>query len=123
MQPDVLRVERETGRVLSAEIADKQVYLAAGTGQEQPVAESLRKKPCLTSRDVHRLWELGKRIMEHFDAPQDIEWAIHDGNLYLLQSRPITTQRETEATEAVMQRNPPAFARGIVGGARAVGPA
>jgi len=100
-QPDVLAVERETGRVLSAKIADKQVYLAAGTGQEQPVAESLRKKSCLSSRDVHRLWELGKRISEHFGAPQDIEWAFHDGNLFLLQSRPITTHRETEAAEAL----------------------
>jgi phosphohistidine swiveling domain-containing protein len=102
-QPDVLTVERETGRVLSAKIADKQVYLAAGTGQEQPVAESLRKKSCLSSRDVHRLWELGKRISEHFGAPQDIEWAFHDRNLFLLQSRPITTHRETEATEALVQ--------------------
>jgi pyruvate,water dikinase len=97
----VLAVERETGRVLSAKIADKQVYLAAGTGQEQPVAESLRKKSCLSSRDVHRLWELGKRSSEHFGAPQDIEWAFHDGNLFLLQSRPITTHRETEAAEAL----------------------
>jgi pyruvate,water dikinase len=55
----------------------------------------------LSSRDVHRLWELGKRISEHFGAPQDIEWAFHDGNLFLLQSRPITTHRETEAAEAL----------------------
>ncbi|MGA2544329.1 MAG: PEP/pyruvate-binding domain-containing protein [Verrucomicrobiota bacterium] len=103
VQPDVLTVERNTGRVLSAKIADKQVYLAAGTGQEEPVAESLRKKSCLSSRDVHRLWELGTRIMEHFAAPQDIEWAFHDGNLYLLQSRSITTHRETEATGVVLQ--------------------
>jgi pyruvate,water dikinase len=101
-QPDVLTVDRETGRVLSAKIADKQVYLAAGTGKEQPVAESLRNKSCLSSRDVHRLWELGKRIMEHFAAPQDIEWAIHQGDLYLLQSRPITTQQEAEAAEAAL---------------------
>ena len=102
VQPDVLTVERKTGRVLSARIADKQVCLAAGTGKEQPVAESLRKKSCLSSRDVHRLWELGQRIMEHFPTPQDIEWAIHDGNLYLLQSRPITTHPEAEASEALM---------------------
>ena len=103
VQPDVLAVERETGRVLSARIADKRLFLAAGASKEQPVAEALRKKSCLNSRDVHRLWELGRRISEHFGAPQDIEWAIHDGNLYLLQSRPITTHQESEATEAVMQ--------------------
>ena len=102
VQPDLFRVDRETGHVLSARIADKQVYLPAGKSQEQSVDEALRKKPCLTSHDVLGLWKLGKRVADHFNAPQDIEWAIHDGKLFLLQSRPITTQPEIEAAEAVL---------------------
>ncbi len=97
VQPDVLRLDARDGRVLSASIADKTVYLSPGGGGEKPVEESRRKQPCLTSRDVHALWQLGHRAEEYFGAPQDIEWAIHDGKLYLLQSRPITTQREIEA--------------------------
>lgn len=34
---------------------------------------------------------LALRCEQHFGAPQDIEWAIAGGELYLLQSRPITT--------------------------------
>ena len=37
--------------------------------------------------------ELAKRVEQHFGVPQDIEWAIADGTLYLLQARPITTGR------------------------------
>ena len=48
------------------------------------------------------LWQLGKQAEEYFGAPQDTEWAIHEGKLYLLQSRPITTQREIEARQEVM---------------------
>ena len=103
VQPDVLRIDQETGRVVSTVIADKQVYLSAKTGKEQPVKEVFRRKCCLTGRDAHHLWELGRRIMAHFAAPQDIEWAIHDGNVYILQSRPITTHRETEAAAALMR--------------------
>ncbi|MFB9966812.1 PEP/pyruvate-binding domain-containing protein [Sinosporangium siamense] len=34
----------------------------------------------------------GGRLQDHFGCPQDIEWALdHDGVLWLLQSRPITT--------------------------------
>ena len=34
----------------------------------------------------------GRRVEEHFGAPQDIEWAIDaGGDLWLTQSRPITT--------------------------------
>jgi pyruvate,water dikinase len=35
---------------------------------------------------------LGARLQEHFGSPQDVEWAIdRQGELWLLQSRPITT--------------------------------
>ena len=102
VQPDVLRLDAATGRVLSASIADKTVYISAGTVGEKAVEESRRKQPCLNSRDVHSLWLLGKQAEEFFTTPQDIEWAICDARLYLLQSRPITTQREIEARQEVV---------------------
>jgi len=102
VQPDVLRLDAANGRVLSASIADKTVYISAGTGGEKPVEESRRRQACLSSRDVHSLWLLGKQTEEYFTTPQDIEWAIHEGKLYLLQSRPITTQREIEARQEVV---------------------
>jgi len=76
VQPDVLRLDAATGRVLSASIADKTVYLAAGGGQK-PVEESRRKQACLSSRNVHSLWQLGRQAEACFGVPQDTEWAIH----------------------------------------------
>jgi pyruvate,water dikinase len=103
VQPDVLTLEGTTGRVLSATIADKRVELSAGSHAEKPVAEARRRQACLGGRDVHRLWQLGKRAERHFGSPQDLEWAIHAGELYLLQSRPITTLEEAEAYEEVLR--------------------
>lgn len=40
---------------------------------------------------ARQLYRLGERLEEALDGAQDIEWAIADGKLYLLQSRPITT--------------------------------
>jgi phosphohistidine swiveling domain-containing protein len=41
---------------------------------------------------LRRLARLAKRAAAAFGGPQDIEWAIdHDGSVWLLQSRPITT--------------------------------
>lgn len=34
--------------------------------------------------------ELTRRVADHLGSPQDIEWAIADGHLFLLQARPIT---------------------------------
>ena len=88
--------------MLETTIADKKVYLAPGLREERLVEESNRHRPCLRGRDVHHLWQLGKQVAEHFRSPQDIEWAIYNNELYLLQSRPITTLQAAEAYEDVL---------------------
>jgi pyruvate, water dikinase len=45
----------------------------------------------LTPGDLAELARLGCVLEERFGSPQDIEWAIAGGELYLLQSRPVTT--------------------------------
>ncbi len=47
--------------------------------------------PVLTGRQSREVAALAARAAQAFGAPQDIEWAIADGRLWLLQSRPITT--------------------------------
>ncbi|WP_448597849.1 PEP/pyruvate-binding domain-containing protein, partial [Thermoleptolyngbya sp.] len=49
--------------------------------------------PVLTPAQVQEIAQLARRAERHFARPQDIEWAIAQGQLYLLQSRPITTLR------------------------------
>jgi len=78
VQPDVLRIETDSGRVLAATISDKQVWLKPGEEGEKAVEEERRRVACLRSADVTRLWQLGRRAAEHFGRPQDIEWAIHN---------------------------------------------
>jgi len=102
VQPDALRLDAETGKVLEATVADKRVRLLAGSGEEQPVEESRRRLPCLTGRDVHALWQLGVQVAERLRAPQDIEWAIHDDQVYLLQARPITALADAENHEKIL---------------------
>lgn len=38
-----------------------------------------------------RLAKLGNRLEQEMGCPQDVEWSIADGTLYLLQARPVTT--------------------------------
>ena len=48
--------------------------------------------PCLDDGAVMLAAALARRCERHFGRPQDIEWALdHEGRLFLLQSRPITT--------------------------------
>jgi phosphohistidine swiveling domain-containing protein len=44
---------------------------------------------------------LARRCAAFFGAPQDIEWAVEEGKLYLLQSRPITTLADVPDPDGV----------------------
>jgi pyruvate,water dikinase len=104
VQPDTLILDRATGVVQEAVIADKEKWFPpGGTGVEQ-VPDPLRKKTSLNSQDVHGLWKLGLKVMQHFGSAQDIEWAIHKGKIYLLQSRAITTLEEIESYERTLAK-------------------
>jgi pyruvate, water dikinase len=45
----------------------------------------------LDTAELRELAELGCSLEARFGAPQDVEWAIADGELVLLQCRPVTT--------------------------------
>lgn len=46
-------------------------------------------RPALSEEEVRRVAELGRKVEGRFGAPSDIEWGIADGELVLLQTRPI----------------------------------
>ncbi len=46
--------------------------------------------PCLSDSQILAVAHLVRQTTQAFGRPQDIEWAIADGQLFLLQSRPIT---------------------------------
>lgn len=51
---------------------------------------SKRTEHVLTDRDALALAAIGERIEKVLGSPQDIEWAIVDGEISVLQARPIT---------------------------------
>jgi len=57
-----------------------------------------RRGDILDDARLHELAALGARVEAHFGAPQDIEWAIDDSRLWVVQSRDITTLYPVPAT-------------------------
>ena len=92
--PDAFRLDRVMLEVVSAEIADKPVELVAdeqsGGVVERSVEAGRRLQPSLTREQIVAVAELAKRAERHFGCPQDIEFAVEDGTVLLLQSRPET---------------------------------
>ncbi|MBT2596205.1 PEP/pyruvate-binding domain-containing protein [Arthrobacter sp. ISL-72] len=96
---DDVVVEAGTGSVVQRQTADKDVMTvpAENGTREQPVAEARRRTPVLDDQEAAELAGYGRRIAEHFGAPQDIEWARAGGTFFILQSRPITALPEPAA--------------------------
>jgi phosphohistidine swiveling domain-containing protein len=46
--------------------------------------------PCLSEVDLKRLGQVVKKMEESLGGPQDIEWVIEKGELFIVQARPIT---------------------------------
>ena len=68
---------------------------------EREVAEPAASEPALADEDVARVAELARRAERHFGRPQDIEWAMRGGEIFLLQSRPITSLARTPDPDGV----------------------
>lgn len=45
----------------------------------------------INESQVLKIVDLARKVEAHYGTPQDIEWAMKDGELFLLQARPITT--------------------------------
>ena len=92
---DTWRVD-ESGGITQRSIATKRTAhrfspdSAEGVA-EAPVDANLMDEPTLTDTQILQVAALVRAASEHFGRPQDVEWAFQDGELFLLQSRPITT--------------------------------
>ena len=92
--PDNYAVAKDTNEILNVTISDKKTMFTneeGGTSIQVDVPEELRKERVLSDDELIELVEMAKRVEGHYGKPQDTEWAFHDGDLFLLQSRPITT--------------------------------
>jgi len=94
--PDNIVADKATGQTLHSKIAEKSVLTVMtddGT-EERELSDDRRHARVLDESEVSRLAEVGRRIEAHYGGPQDIEWAIADGQLFIVQARPITALAE-----------------------------
>jgi pyruvate,water dikinase len=68
---------------------DGDAYRIGADGQTLE-ASIVGDAPVLTDLERQAVVALARRAAEHFDLPQDIEWAFDARGLHMLQSRPIT---------------------------------
>ena len=94
VEPDTFTVLRDGPRLLEVRIGAKSTQLvrdASGARVSEQVADADTARLAIDFDTVVDLAKMGLRVEQHYGSPQDVEWALADGQLWLLQSRPITT--------------------------------
>lgn len=89
---DQFVVDKASGEVADEHIAEKgRAIVARATGTELVAVEGERStQPSLSRDEIVELTRLCTRVERFYAFPQDVEWAIAGGRLFLLQSRPVT---------------------------------
>jgi pyruvate, water dikinase len=95
--PDDYLVSKITREIVRERIGHKAIQYRAGDVSSEVPAERA-DVACLDRTATDGLIDLARRVERHFGSHQDIEWAIDaDGELYILQSRPVTATAKPPA--------------------------
>ncbi|MCC5993991.1 MAG: phosphoenolpyruvate synthase [Candidatus Aenigmarchaeota archaeon] len=109
VNPDTYIIDKESGKLLETRIGTKEkmkVTKEGGELEETEVPEEMRKVLCLTEDEIKQLWDLARKLEEHYQFPQDFEWASENGKVYLVQSRPVTVFYEKKEAKVIVEKPP-----------------
>lgn len=95
--PDRYIVQKDTFSILSKEISDQSVMLVRKgvDTAEVEVPKKIRDRQKITDEEVIKLAKLAQKLQDHYYFPQDMEWAKEKGQLFITQTRPVTTMART----------------------------
>lgn len=97
--PDRYVVQKETNFILSKEVSEQGIRMIKKGEEtiEEKVPSGIIDKQKLTDEQIVKLAKIGQALQKHYYFPQDIEWARDHGELFIVQTRPVTTIEETKA--------------------------
>ena len=98
IEPDRWFLDRKTGDIISGSTAEHEVMVVPSSEgvRFENIKPGVSQQPVLTESEVRMIFCVSRRLEDIHKAPQDIEWTIKDGILYLLQSRPVTSVSGSE---------------------------
>ncbi|HSB02498.1 MAG TPA: PEP/pyruvate-binding domain-containing protein [Anaerolineales bacterium] len=92
VEPDHYVMDTRSQRLLTKTLGAKKISTRGKTGGGvEVIEENAEARQALSDEEILRVAAIGGQIQQEYGFPQDIEWAFADHQLYILQSRPITS--------------------------------
>lgn len=102
--PDLYVVDKEGLEISDKKLARQEWQLVRNSKRGKDlekantrvaVLEAVQAKQKFSDDDITALAKIGKRIEDHYAFPQDIEWAKEGEDIFIVQTRPVTTMKDT----------------------------
>ncbi|OGO01887.1 MAG: phosphoenolpyruvate synthase [Chloroflexi bacterium RBG_13_52_12] len=100
--PDHYSISKKDVKILEKDIKKQEWKLVKKTGAHGKadnikidLTKEEQAKQKITDAEIIQLAKIGLTLEKHYDFPQDVEWATEKGKIYIVQTRPITTLKET----------------------------
>lgn len=99
--PDTYKINKKSMEITSKSISMQTWKLTRvdDKNEKVPVEKDMQKEQKISDDEILLLAKYCLDIEKHYNFPQDIEWAIEDEKVYIVQSRPITTLKEKLETK------------------------
>jgi phosphohistidine swiveling domain-containing protein len=92
VEPDHFVVDSLSGQISRRSLGAKQIATRSKPGGGvETITENAAARQTLSDDQIRQLVAMGQQIQQEYSAPQDIEWALAEGKLYVLQARAITS--------------------------------
>ncbi len=108
--PDTYIVNKDDLKIISKKIGPqgwKLVRNDRGKGEEANIKVTLtpreQAQQKISDDDIATLAKLGKLLENHYQFPQDIEWAKENNQIFIVQTRPVTNIEAVEKASAVVR--------------------
>jgi pyruvate,water dikinase len=91
--PDQYIVDKNDWKIISENHVSQDVQLIKSSDEtkEVSVPKSKQNKQKIDHQTVIKIAKICQKLHNHYGKPQDIEFAIEKGEVYIVQTRPITT--------------------------------
>jgi pyruvate, water dikinase len=102
VNPDFYLVGKENRDIKKIEVRKQDIGLFRnenGENEKQDIPEKEKEMQVINDQEIKELARLGKKIEAHYGKPQDIEWAVEKNEIYIVQSRAVTTFKPQECKE------------------------
>ncbi len=97
VNPDMYIVDKKTREIKKTELRKKDVGLfrnEKGENEKRPIPKDKQERQVLNEKQIKELARLGKKLEDHYGKPQDVEWAVEKEEVYIVQTRAVTTFKD-----------------------------